>query len=645
MVGFKNLIDLRSILTRLLEMRSAEEMAALGRLKKPRARQELVRVDLDEAQRAKTGAHADAFAAKMATGGGNMALGLIVRLGLVAIHAQLDEGYSWDNALGGKDLPAPDSFRSPKFVAVAERILATPGCGHIVFLEPLAAQMWLREVLVEYGIPRARIALLNAQSAKSATDRVQLADDFNAGRYIVMIANSVGGEGANLQRRTCAVHNVDLPWGSHAPAAAQRPGRSPWQRARRDRHLRLPRAQLRRRPALRQDPGQGTWIDQVMESEDDIVSNPSAMVEFPPIELIADLTTDPEKTRALLEQVARQEVAARRGKLLRQVARLMRSADARFRAAERAAEPLEAARLRQEGQAELANLRNVDASPDRGAPLRPCSVDHGRPRRPRADRADPRELHRRLARRRRHHASRHRPSARDDGPPGCVGRPRPHVGQRALPGRVLAPHRRRRTRPPRATDMVEQRRAVPGAGQHRRPVPRQHTQPRRHAPVLARCRRLRRVHAARHRERVHGVRTASRRPPVVGAPSARRFPDRDREHQPSDAHPGPRLPRGRSPARSPGSVLGPDPRSHRRPTRRALHRGSRAQRPRLSCARPALAGHRSSLHRDPRRDAAHHRVRTALGQSGTDHRRRGKPTPTCDGQPSAIERDLTASTK
>jgi hypothetical protein len=27
-----------------------------------------------------------------------------------------------------------------------------------------------------------------------------------------MIANSVGGEGANLQRRTCAVHNVDLPW-------------------------------------------------------------------------------------------------------------------------------------------------------------------------------------------------------------------------------------------------------------------------------------------------------------------------------------------------------------------------------------------------------------------------------------------------
>ncbi|MBL8976157.1 MAG: DEAD/DEAH box helicase family protein, partial [Myxococcales bacterium] len=362
MVGFKNLIDLRAILTRLLEMRSAEAMAAQGRLKKPRAREELVRVDLDTAQREKTAMHADAFAEKAANGGGNMALGLIVRLGLVAIHAQLDEGYSWDNALGGADMPAPDSFRSPKFIAVAERIVATPGCGHIVFLEPLAAQLWLREVLVEFGIPRAKIALLNAQSAKQATDRVQLADDFNKGRYIVMIANSVGGEGANLQRRTCAVHNVDLPW--DPMTRRQRNGRADRQGNELDAIViydYLARSSGDG-PRFAKIQGKGTWIDQVMESEDDIVSNPSAMVEVSPIELIADLTTDPAKTRGLLEQLARQEAAARRGKLLRQVARLMRSADARFRAAERAEEPLEAARLRQEGQAEITNLRAVDAS-------------------------------------------------------------------------------------------------------------------------------------------------------------------------------------------------------------------------------------------------------------------------------------------
>ena len=361
MIGFKNLIDLRAILTRLLEMRSAEEMAALGRLKKPRARQELVRVDLDDAQRAKTGAHADAFAAKMATGGGNMALGLIVRLGLVAIHAQLDEGYSWDNALGGEDMPAPDSFHSPKFLAVAERIVATPGCGHIVFLEPLAAQLWLREVLVEYGIPRAKIALLNAQAAKSAADRQRLAQGFNEGRYIVIIANSVGGEGANLQTRTCAVHNVDLPW--DPMTRRQRNGRADRQGNELDAIViydYLARSSGDG-PRFAKIQGKGTWIDQVMESEEDIVSNPSAMVEVSPIELIADLTTDPEKTRALLEQVAREEAAARRGKLLRQVARLMRSADARFRAAERAEAPLDAARLRQEGQAELTALRAVDA--------------------------------------------------------------------------------------------------------------------------------------------------------------------------------------------------------------------------------------------------------------------------------------------
>ncbi len=362
MVGFKNLIDLRAILTRLLEMRSAEAMAAQGRLKKPRAREELVRVDLDAAQRDKTAMHADAFAEKAANGGGNMALGLIVRLGLVAIHAQLDEGYSWDNALGGADMPAPNSFRSPKFVAVAERIVATPGCGHIVFLEPLAAQIWLREVLVEFGIPRAKIALLNAQSAKQATDRVQLAEDFNKGRYIVIIANSVGGEGANLQRRTCAVHNVDLPW--DPMTRRQRNGRADRQGNELDAIViydYLARSSGDG-PRFAKIQGKGTWIDQVMESEDDVVSNPSAMVEVSPIELIADLTTDPAKTRGLLEQLARQEAATRRGKLLRQVARLMRSADARFRAAERADEPLEAARLRQEGQAEITNLRAVDAS-------------------------------------------------------------------------------------------------------------------------------------------------------------------------------------------------------------------------------------------------------------------------------------------
>jgi len=362
MIGFKNLIDLRAILTRLLEMRSAEEMAALGRLKKPRARQELVRVDLDDAQQAKTGAHADAFAAKMATGGGNMALGLIVRLGLVAIHAQLDEGYSWENALGGEDMPAPDSFHSPKFLAVAERIVATPGCGHIVFLEPLAAQIWLREVLVEYGIPRSKIALLNAQAAKTAADRQRLAQGFNEGRYIVIIANSVGGEGANLQTRTCAVHNVDLPW--DPMTRRQRNGRADRQGNELDAIVIYD--YLARRsgdgPRFAKIQGKGTWIDQVMESEEDIVSNPSAMVEVSPIELIADLTTDPEKTRLLLEQVAKEKAAARRGDLLRQVARLMRSADARFRAAERATEPLEAARLRQEGQAELTALRTVDAS-------------------------------------------------------------------------------------------------------------------------------------------------------------------------------------------------------------------------------------------------------------------------------------------
>ncbi|MCA9714990.1 MAG: hypothetical protein KC468_09920, partial [Myxococcales bacterium] len=52
-----------------------------------------------------------------------------------------------------KDLPRPDP-RSPKALKCAELILAQPGCGHIVFCQNLAPQVWLLEVLVEAGIDR-----------------------------------------------------------------------------------------------------------------------------------------------------------------------------------------------------------------------------------------------------------------------------------------------------------------------------------------------------------------------------------------------------------------------------------------------------------------------------------------------------------
>ncbi|MBZ5708222.1 SNF2-related protein [Nannocystis pusilla] len=364
MVGFRRLRDLQSILRRFLDIKSSSEMARLGRLKKPKASSELVLVDLNDAQREKTAQYLGIYRQKIAEGSvGNFHLGMITRLGLVAIHPALDEGYKFDTALtGGEELPKPDDYSSPKFEAVAQRVLAQAVCGHIVFVEPLAAQVWLKETLIRAGIPGARIALLNAQSAPSAADRRKIAQAFNRGEYTVVIANAIAGEGANLQRRTCAVHNVDIPW--DPMTRRQRNGRA--DRQGNENEALIVYDYLARRsgdgPRLAKLQGKSHWIEEVLESRDDVALNPAAQVSLSPIELLAELTEDAQETAMLLARVEEERRRQARGRLLRQVAALLRAADARFREAERAVDPLEAARLRQEGQRELTALKSVDAA-------------------------------------------------------------------------------------------------------------------------------------------------------------------------------------------------------------------------------------------------------------------------------------------
>jgi hypothetical protein len=65
---------------------------------------------------------------------------------------------------------------------------------------------------VKKGIPRERIAIINAQEAESSTKRQNISDDFNAGKLDVVIGNSTMSEGMNLQKRTTDIHHLDLPW-------------------------------------------------------------------------------------------------------------------------------------------------------------------------------------------------------------------------------------------------------------------------------------------------------------------------------------------------------------------------------------------------------------------------------------------------
>ncbi|MEZ4383381.1 MAG: SNF2-related protein [Nannocystaceae bacterium] len=399
-VGFRRLDELRAILDRYSEFRTAEEVG----IKLPKPRVQRVDVAMDDAQEEKYDVLVQAMTERLkdlieGRGAESSAiLGDMVRMSLIALHSQLDEGYDWDTALEGgrskrkvtasalprwlerewevldinedkgsatitRELPPPDPM-SPKFQAVAERVAAQTGCGHIIFCEPVACHVWIREVLIANGIPKERIAIMNA-AATDTNARIRIADGFNGDEeagidptYDVVIANSVAYEGVDLQVRTCAIHHVDLPW---TPAdLEQRNGR-----------------------AYRQGNTLGTieilyyiaqgsmdgyrfsvihgkrgWLADLLESQDRDTNNPAAQQDFSPEELLEYIARDKSGVKELLAKRKAQRREEERHKQAVNAAMLMRQAVSRFRSARRlaASEPERAAKLREEAEERLTSL-------------------------------------------------------------------------------------------------------------------------------------------------------------------------------------------------------------------------------------------------------------------------------------------------
>ncbi len=220
-VGFKNLDELRYVMGRYAEFRTAEEVG----LKLPEVEVSIVDAHPTREQSILFAQFAREYedAAKAAArgeGSANALLGVLMRMSLTAVHPDLgrrqqEEGFKWDWDNAGDN---PD-FASPKFLALAANVLRRPDCGHIVFLESVAGHRWAARTLVDAGIDEDRITFLNAQAAKEVSERQQRADDFNGDpeadvepRYDVIICNSVAYEGIDLQTRTCAIHHLDIPW-------------------------------------------------------------------------------------------------------------------------------------------------------------------------------------------------------------------------------------------------------------------------------------------------------------------------------------------------------------------------------------------------------------------------------------------------
>ena len=400
-VGFTNLDELRSIVFRYSEWRKAKDVGI--ELPKPRVCR--CEVDLDDAQQAKYHAFVAQIEAelKSAKKSGSI-LGYLARLGLVALHSQLDEGYSWKTAGGGtatrqisggsvqhwvgqqgwtvvppdpdakkknsdtikitKTLAKPDPT-SPKFKAIAQRVVAQQSCGHIIFCEPTAAHWWIREVLIAHGVPAERIAVLNAEVTKAAA-RVRIARDFNGDndtgvpKYDVVIANSVAYEGIDLQVRTCAIHHADLPW---TPAdLEQRNGRAhrqgnTWGTLTIYYYLAKGSMDLFRYDLIQ---GKAGWLDDLIAGNPE-TSNPAAQAELTPEDFLVALSADPERTRRLIAEKREGDQENRRKAMISTANRLLQRASVQFANAQRE-DPARAARSRAEGEELIARLSKYPAT-------------------------------------------------------------------------------------------------------------------------------------------------------------------------------------------------------------------------------------------------------------------------------------------
>ena len=389
-VAFKNLHDLRDIIFRYCEFRTAEEVGLV--IPGASNREHFVELndlqfdaiqecfqeieDLMDKMKKLHGENMEGARAAQ-----RMKIqGLAMKVDLIAVHPRLPGS----SQLHRKAIEAIDPH-SGKIDACVETIIATAdtacdpdkpdwclNCGHIVFVENIAVHYWVRLALMEAGIPEKRIAILNANDVKDPERRQQIAEAFNGigspgdevytpPAYDVVIANAVAYEGVDLQRRTCAIHHLDLPW---EPATLQqRNGRGVRQGNKFETvkiHYYFARNSGDGRRLSKID-GKRSWMTSLVKGQDRVTNNPSARVDSSVMDMLLDIM--PASARRAFEETARAEAIerekARRVKIVEQSVQLLNRANARFRKAE-SSDPAEAKLSREEGEKILAEAMKVD---------------------------------------------------------------------------------------------------------------------------------------------------------------------------------------------------------------------------------------------------------------------------------------------
>lgn len=203
--GFKNLDELREVMKRYINRRTAEDVGLV--LPEREDHQHLVEMSAQQkAVYSKLRELAAESKDKDDTGDAHI-FSIMDKMGKAAIDLEL---------LG----PEHTGAASPKLSYAADMIArnAKDG-GQVVFCDHVAVHEKMVNALVAAGVPRNQIGVVNAKVAASGAARQRISDQFNAGKLKVVIGNTATmGEGVNLQKGTTDIHHLDLTW---EPASIQ----------------------------------------------------------------------------------------------------------------------------------------------------------------------------------------------------------------------------------------------------------------------------------------------------------------------------------------------------------------------------------------------------------------------------------------
>lgn len=204
--GFKNLNELREVMRRYIDRRTAEDVG----LPLPKREDAQHLVPMDAAQEKEYATLRELAVKDMddADGDGHI-FSIMDKMAKAAIDLELLDPKKY----GGRT--------TPKIETAADNIakFAKEGGGQVVFADHIGVHPKLVKALMKRGLKESEIAIVNAQEADTSAARQNIADKFNKGILTVVIGNTATmGEGMNLQKKTTDIHHLELPW---EPASMQ----------------------------------------------------------------------------------------------------------------------------------------------------------------------------------------------------------------------------------------------------------------------------------------------------------------------------------------------------------------------------------------------------------------------------------------